>query len=221
MPKAWIETPRGGSEVRARDLARPAMRLVPALERRERLGLGIDGGARGDRKDARLALRRAAAAPALPGPRPPLRVKSGRPIGMSTAIDRVAGKAVDQSGKGRRTRWPAGSPPASAARPRSSRLAAVDAGDRATGGIPMRSSPPVPAGMGEMAQLHHRHRMRQAARIGLELQLVAAALGRAGEDLEHRGGGRSAAPWRPAGRPAAAPGRRRRSGRRARSAAAR
>ena len=30
--------------------------------------------------------------------------------------------------------------------------------------------------MREVAQLHHRHRMRQALRVGLELQLVAAAL---------------------------------------------
>ena len=48
----------------------------------------------------------------------------------------------------------------------------------------MRSSAPVPAGMREMAQLHHRHRMRQARGVGLELQFVAAALGGARQDLE-------------------------------------
>jgi hypothetical protein len=41
-----------------------------------------------------------------------------------------------------------------------------------------------------MAHLHHRHRVRQALGIGFQLQLVAAALGCARQDLIDGGRGR-------------------------------
>ena len=97
------------------------------------LVVGIDRGARRDREDAGLALRRAADAPAASGPRPPLREISGRPIGMSTAMTASSGRLSTSAAKvgkiatdgcaARRQhhRDPAG-------------LAAVDADDRAAAG---------------------------------------------------------------------------------------
>ena len=84
---------------------------------------------------------------------------------------------------------------------------------------PMRSSAAVPAGMHEMAQLHHRHRMRQALRRRSRAAVRRRRAWRCAPGSRTPRRSSTAAPWRRAGRRAAGPGRRRRSGRRARWAA--
>ena len=84
------------------DFARPPMRRVPRLDRRERRGFGIDGSARRDRKDARLALpeqranQRFRAAAAVPR-------KIRQADRHVDGDDRFIGKSVEQPGKSSRT----------------------------------------------------------------------------------------------------------------------
>ena len=120
------------------------------------------------------------------GPRPPLCEKSGRPIGMSTATVASAGSASSKAAK-------LGKTATDGAAPGSRRTAIQPALQPSTPtSTPFRKCHArlVPPRMQEVAKLHHRHRMRQALRVGFELQFVAAALGRARQDLVDRRRGR-------------------------------
>ena len=137
---------------------------------------------------------------------------------MSTAIDRVAGQAVDELGEARERRRPP------ARRPASAITAIQPALQPSTPAIvrppaSMRSSAAVLAGMRQMPQLHHRHRVRQALRHRSRAAIRRRRAWRCAPGSRTPRRSSIAAPWPPAGRRAAAPGRPRRSGRRARWAA--
>ena len=83
----------------AGNVAARAVRVIPGLDRREWLDGGVDALPARESRTRSTGAGRACAAPSLSGPRPPWRVNSGRPIGMSTATRASAGSIASSASK--------------------------------------------------------------------------------------------------------------------------
>ena len=220
MPKAWIETPRGGSEVfRATSLALRCASyqrstvvnasLTAWTAARDGMEKTLDWRCAEQRPHQQLR-----SAPAL-----------AREVGQADRhVDRdhrIVGQAVDESGKAGKDRRPPARRPARSDHGDPAGLAAVDAGDGAAGGVQCAQARLVLPGMHESgaAAPSPSDATGSARRFRAAVRRRRAWPCGPGSRTPTRWS--TAAPWPPAGRPAAAPDRPRRSGRRARSAACR